>query len=150
MYELITYFHEFCNYQSMIFFDNFFCSLFYYIDRFLFWLWSNFGKVNANVTVYANKNKDTLQPLFRENNRRFVAKDFVKTCDELVIGQGLLSGSWRLWWVQVDGGLGFSWTSGSNIKQGLDTRYVIYLLCYIKLNAVILLGQQYILNTILG
>ena len=74
----------------MIFFDNFFCSLFYYIDRFLFWLWSNFGKVNANVTVYANKNKDTLQPLFRENNCRFVAKDFVKTCDELVIGQGYL------------------------------------------------------------
>ena len=36
MYELITCFHEFCNYESMIFFDNFFCSLFYYIDRFLF------------------------------------------------------------------------------------------------------------------
>ena len=70
------------------------------------------------------------QQKFCEKNRRFIVIEFVKTCDELVIGQGLLSGSWRLWWVQVDGGLGFSWTPGSNIKQGLDTRYVIYYATY--------------------
>ena len=48
-------------------------------------------ETSANVTVYVNK-KGTLQPLkrmqrkFRKEYRRFVVTEFVKTCNELVIG----------------------------------------------------------------
>jgi hypothetical protein len=57
---------------------------------------SNYEK-NANVTVHFNK-KDNMQSLneskenFVEKNRRFVVTEFVKTCDELVIGPQNVSG----------------------------------------------------------
>ena len=48
-------------------------------------------KIDKNVTVYVNK-KGTLQPVkenkenFVKKIRRFIVKEFVKICDELVIG----------------------------------------------------------------
>ena len=46
MYELITCFHEFCNYESMIFFTK--SYLFIFLRGRTFWLRSNYGK-KANV-----------------------------------------------------------------------------------------------------
>ena len=59
-YELITCFHEFCNYEYTIFFTKF------YLLSFLlgksFGLRAKCGK-NANLTVYVSKKKDILQAL---------------------------------------------------------------------------------------
>ena len=47
-------------------------------------------KINKNVTVYVNKRHFAAfkrkQENFMKIFRRFVVKEFVKTCDELVIG----------------------------------------------------------------
>ena len=69
MYELITCFHEFCNYDSSsIFLKKLFV---YFLRGNFFCLISNYEK-NANVTVHVNK-KDTMQSL-KERKENFVEK----------------------------------------------------------------------------
>ena len=52
-----------------------------------FFDWAQTIGKNPNVTVYAITKKSHFASLSREKiNRRFVVTEFVKTCDELVIG----------------------------------------------------------------
>ena len=74
-YEFITCFHEFSNLRNVfheIFFFTCLCGRIFSLKR-------------GNVTVYVFLRKKKAQKKYH----RFVVTEFVKTCDELVIGSNI-------------------------------------------------------------